>query len=248
MRILIANDDGFFREGIITLEAVLTKHGHEVYRVAPHTEQSARSHAMTVGGEIAAWCHDDHHFSLEGTPADCVIYSLHSGLVPFPDVVIGGINHGYNRSSDTIYSGTCAVARQGAMYGIPGIAISAESDEEGNYDFTSPSEYLASHLEDFCAFLRGSESFLNINFPPHWNGRVEKAALGTIKYDDKFTSRKNGNKIHIRVTSCTTEDIPSPSALGLDMDTVVTSRGSASVTIIRISPQIDDEKTAGLEV
>ena len=248
MRILISNDDGFLREGIRTLEAVLKKHGHDVYTVAPHTEQSARSHSMTVTGEIAAWCHDDHHFSLEGTPADCVIYSLNSGLVPFPDLIIGGINHGYNRSTDTIYSGTCAVARQSAMYGIPGIAISAERDEEGNFDFLSPSEYLASRLTYFHSLLEGSESFLSINFPPHWNGKVEKAALGTIRYDDKFTSKKSGNKTYLKVASSTIEYIPSPSAMGLDMDTVVTARGSASISIIRISPVVDEEKMSLLEL
>ena len=248
MRILISNDDGFLAEGIRTLEAVLKSHGHDVYSVAPHTDQSAKSHAMTLRSEISVWCHDDHHFSMEATPADCIISSMHSGLVPLPDVVIGGINHGYNRSSDTLYSGTCAVARQGAMYGVPGIAISAEKDEEGRYDFISSAEYLASRLEDYCALLKGSESFLNINFPPHWNGKIEKAALGIIRYDDKFNIHRSGKRAFIKITLCDIQDEPVSSPLGLEMDTVVTSRGSASVTVIKISPATDDETMTGLTV
>ena len=68
MRILISNDDGFMREGIRTLEAVLIRHGHEVYSVAPHTEQSAKSHSMTVLGSVTIWKHDDHHYS-------CLLYT-----------------------------------------------------------------------------------------------------------------------------------------------------------------------------
>ena len=249
MRILISNDDGFMREGIRTLESVLIKHGHDVYLVAPHTEQSAKSHAMTVVGEITVWKHDDHHYSLEGTPADCVIYSLKSGLLPIvPDVVIGGINHGYNLSTDTIYSGTCGVARQGAMYGFPSIAISTMYDENGDYDFVSPSEYLASNLEYFCDALKGAEAFLNLNFPPHWNGKVEKASLGVIHYNDQFSIKEKGNKISIRTTGGDLSMVPSPESVGYEMDSTITDRGSASITFVEITPGYDRERMNKLKV
>ena len=73
MHILLVNDDGYKAEGINTLFSVLTSFGHDVYIVAPHTEQSAKSHAMTVIGDVTIYKHDEHHYSLEGTPADCVI-------------------------------------------------------------------------------------------------------------------------------------------------------------------------------
>lgn len=249
MRILISNDDGFMRDGIRTLEAVLVNHGHEVYSVAPHTEQSAKSHSMTVMGEVTIWKHDDHHYSLEGTPADCVIFSLKSGLLPVvPDMVIGGINHGYNLSSDTIYSGTCGVARQGAMYGIPSIAISVECNENGTYDFVSPSEYLASKLDYFYDSLKGAEAFLNLNFPSNWNGKVEKASLGVIHYDDQFSVKERGNKISIKTVGCTMRHVPSPESEGYDMDSVVTKRGSASITFIEITPGYDKGRMEKLQL
>ena len=249
MRILISNDDGFMREGIRTLEAALTRHGHDVYSVAPHTEQSAKSHSMTVLGSVTIWKHDDHHYSLEGTPADCIIYSLKSGLLPEkPEVIIGGINHGYNLSSDTIYSGTCGVARQGAMYGIPSIAISCMCDENGDFDFQTPAEYLASNIEYFASSLVGAEAFLNINFPPHWNGKVEKASLGVIHYEDQFTVKERGSKISVKTSGCNMTAVPSSESQGYDMDSIVTERGSASITFVEITPCYDKERMVNLKV
>ena len=204
---------------------------------------------MTVLGSVTIWKHDDHHYSLEGTPADCIIYSLKSGLLPEkPEVIIGGINHGYNLSSDTIYSGTCGVARQGAMYGIPSIAISCMCDENGDFDFQTPAEYLASNIEYFSNSLIGAEAFLNINFPPHWNRKVEKASLGVIHYDDQFTVKERGNRITVKTSGCNMISVPSPESQGYDMDSIVTQRGSASITFVEITPGYDKERMGDLQV
>ena len=239
MYILLTNDDGYTAEGINTLGRVLTEHGHDVCMVAPHTQQSAKSHAMSVHGSMTLWRWDDRHYSLEGTPSDCVIYPIRSGLIPRPDVIVSGINHGYNLSSDTIYSGTCGAARQGAMYRIPSIAISSEKDERGNYDFSSASKYLASHLESFVSLLDG-DSFLSLNFPPHWNGKVEKAGLGFIHYYDRYTFSDDGKKI-----------VLSGDGYGLEFDEVeneypgdmtITRSGAATATVIKINPVTDGER------
>lgn len=239
MYILLTNDDGYLAEGINTLERVLTEHGHTVFMVAPHTEQSAKSHSMSVHGSMTAWRWDERHYSLEGTPSDCVIYPIRSGLLPRPDVIVSGINHGYNLSSDTIYSGTCGAARQGAMYRIPSVAVSSQKDEAGKYDFIAPSEYLASHLETFASLLDG-DSFLSLNFPPHWNGRVEKAGLGFIHYYDRYVYDDDGRKIVLH-----------GDGYGLDFEEVekeypgdmtLTRSGTATATVIRISPVSDSER------
>lgn len=241
MRILITNDDGFFQEGIRVLEKALIRYGHEVYCVAPHLEQSAKSHAMTVSGNITVWKHDDHHYSMEGTPADCVIYTIKSNLLGTePDMVVSGINNGYNLSSDTIYSGTCAAARQGTMYGYPSIALSSQKDEDGVYDFEAIAEYASSRLEEYYALLKGASSFLNINFPPHWNGRVEKASLGVIEYNDVFSVSGNGRKLSMKFDSCSVESLPSPDGCDYESDWDITHRGSASITPIRINPLHDE--------
>ncbi len=241
MKILLVNDDGYKAEGILTLERVLKEKGHDVLVVAPHTQQSAKSHAMTVKGEVVMHRYDDRHYSLEGTPADCVIYPLRSNLLPFkPDVIISGINHGYNLSSDTIYSGTCAAARQGVMYSIPSIAISAEKDRETGYDFVSPGEYLSSRLESFVSALTLSDSFMNLNFPPKWNGEVKKAGLGFIHYFDDYTTDDNGERIVFRSNGCkmnfveSEDEYPGDRALALS--------GFATLSFIKINPVYDKEK------
>ncbi len=241
MRILLVNDDGYLSEGILTLERVLKEKGHEICVAAPHTQQSAKSHAMTVHGTMIVHRHDEYHYSLEGTPADCIIYSLRSSYLPFkPDVIVSGINHGYNLSSDTIYSGTCGAARQGAKYSIPSIAISEEKDERGEYDFVSPSVYLERNLSYFASILKGSDSFLNLNFPPHWNGRVKKAALGSIDYFDNYFLSDDGKKMALTFESMSSSFTPRDNS-EYEADRLLAEEGYASATIIRIEPEYDRE-------
>ncbi len=240
MQILLTNDDGYLAEGINVLESVLKRHGHTVCVVAPHTQQSAKSHSMSVHGSMTVWRHDDMHFSLEGTPSDCVIFPIRAGFLPIvPDAVISGINHGYNLSSDTIYSGTCGAARQGAMYHIPSIAISAEKEKGGVYDFESAAEYLSSHLESFIPVLDG-ESFLNLNFPPHWNGEVRKAGLGCISYYDRYTCSDDGKKIVLEGDGYGLEfkDIETC----YPGDRALAEKGYATATVISVHPVSDGER------
>lgn len=239
MHILLVNDDGYKAEGINTLFSVLTSFGHDVYIIAPHTEQSAKSHAMTVIGDVTIYKHDEHHYSLEGTPADCVIIPLQAEILPFkPDVVISGINHGYNLSSDTIYSGTCGAARQAQMYGYPAIAISANKDNDGKYDFVSPSKYLATKLENFVSILDG-ESFLSLNFPPHWNGRVEKASLGVIEYNDDYKITEDGDKLILKCSGCKTHWLNRDDKNLYPGDNELCKKAIATATIINIHPSYD---------
>ena len=240
MRILITNDDGFMREGIRTLEKSLLSHGHEVFVVAPHSEQSAKSHAFTVSGSVTMWRHDDHHYSLEGTPTDCIIYILRSGILKKkPDLVISGINHGYNLSSDIIYSGTCSAASESVMQGIPSIALSAEMDEDGHYCFSQAADYVSSNLEKLKDYATGVEAFLNLNFPPRWNGKVEKASLGVLKYEDEFIVKENGNRI-VMSPSCSGRVVLEKTRDDeLEADMIVTGRGSASLTLVNLHPCYD---------
>ncbi len=248
MRILLVNDDGYLSDGIMTLERVLKNKGHEICVSAPHTQQSAKSHAMTVHGEMIVHRYDKYHYSVEGTPADCVIYTLRSSFSDFePEVIVSGINHGYNLSSDTIYSGTCAAARQGAMYSIASIALSAEKDENGEYDFVSPSLYLEKNLSSFVSLLKGSKSFMNLNFPPHWNGEVKKAALGSIAYYDNYLLCDDGEKISLKFESMTSSFSPRGES-EYDADKTLAERKYATATIIRIEPEYDRELMALLSL
>jgi len=123
MRILVSNDDGIDAPGIHALANALTELG-EVWVVAPASEQSAKSHALTMHHPLRVRSAGERQFAVDGTPADAVYLGLHQ-ICPGPvDVVVSGINRGANVADDTWYSGTVGAAREGAMCGIPGVAVS----------------------------------------------------------------------------------------------------------------------------
>lgn len=137
MRILVTNDDGILADGIRMLGQELVKLG-EVSVVAPDRERSATGHAITVlrplriermefpDSRVRAW-------AVDGTPSDCVKLALEDLLEWEPDVVVSGINRGPNLGTDVLYSGTVSAAIEGAIYGIPSIAISVAAFDNCNY-------------------------------------------------------------------------------------------------------------------
>lgn len=185
MIILLTNDDGYQAEGLTTLEMVLSHAGHEVWVCAPIDQRSAQSHAMTLRGKVRFVRYDAKHYHCSGTPVDCILYGLNGGAIPInPDVIISGINHGYNASTDIIYSGTVGAAREGALRGIPSIAISARADREtGAYPFFEAASFLVDHLDSFIP-LCNSEVLININVPPTPNGEWQVGRIGHLEYID----------------------------------------------------------------
>ena len=135
MRIVLTNDDGFESEGINVLATHLSDE-HEVWIVAPDRNRSAVSNSITMNKALKIKKIRERVYSCSGTPVDCVIVALKSGLVSgVPDVVMSGINRGPNIGTDILYSGTCAGARQAVLYGVPGIALSVSSfDNAWQYD------------------------------------------------------------------------------------------------------------------
>ncbi len=123
MLILVTNDDGIDSAGLHALEAVAASLG-EVWTVAPATEQSARSHALTMHEPLRVHAHGPRRFAVTGTPADCSYLALHHLLPRKPDLVLSGINRGSNLGNDVVYSGTVAAAREAASAGVPALAAS----------------------------------------------------------------------------------------------------------------------------
>lgn len=124
MKILLTNDDGYNAEGIRILFDRLQKYG-EVFLVAPETHMSGSSMSRAFWDKIKVTQHEEHIYSVSGTPADSVVIALH-GLNIRPDVVISGINNGFNLSTDTVYSGTIGAGMEGIKAGIPAIALSSD--------------------------------------------------------------------------------------------------------------------------
>ncbi len=162
MRILVTNDDGIHSDGIRELEKTLGA-AHEVWLVAPESEKSGGSHSITLRNSIRAHCLGDRRFACRGTTADCVMVALLGLIPPKVDVVISGINHGPNLGTDILFSGTAAGARQGALMGVPSVAVSLGA-YAAPFDFSGAADFVARNLEIFRE-LWTDDHFLNINYP-----------------------------------------------------------------------------------
>lgn len=169
MKILLCNDDGIHSPGLAALEEAFK--GHDVWVVAPDSERSASSNSISLLKPVRFRTLDDRHFSCAGTPADCVLFALR-GAIPFvPDVIISGINYGGNLGMDLIYSGTAAAARQGALFGIPSLAVSQCGHDEPFY-FSRGAGFVAANLEVLVSLWR-PDHFININVPNSAEGKLE---------------------------------------------------------------------------
>ncbi len=194
MKILLTNDDGYQADGIRILEQTLSEAGHEVWVCAPSEERSAFSHAMTLKGKIKIHRYGERHYHCSGTPADAILYGLAAKVIPIvPDMVISGINRGYNASTDILYSGTVGAASEAALRGYPSIAVSARLHTPGeNTPYERAASFLTDHLEQFRP-LCTSQVLLNINVPPTDNGMWKVGEIGELKYLD-VVERHAGEK------------------------------------------------------
>src|SRR5213596_1739891 len=146
MRILISNDDGIYSPGIIALAKVASRFG-EVRIVAPDVEQSSMSHAITSSRPLRykrIRLGDFEAYRVNGTPADCVALGTHHWK--HVDLVLSGINLGLNLGNSCWHSGTLAAAKQGALLGVRGIAITAPVTDNREPDFAALEPYVAKVL------------------------------------------------------------------------------------------------------
>ena len=163
-RILVTNDDGYHSEGIIALADALKPLG-AVTIVAPVLEASAIGHALTLRHPLRLEAVADNVFSVDGTPTDCVnlaVAKVFGGLPP--DLVVSGINKGWNLGDDVTYSGTVSGAFEGALLGIPAMAISLRATR-GAYDFGPSSRAALTLATALLQHPLPSRTFLNINLP-----------------------------------------------------------------------------------
>jgi 5'-nucleotidase len=169
MRILIVNDDGIYSPGIIALAQVAREFGR-VTICAPDVERSSTGHAVTHSRPLSyrkTPIADFDAFRVDGTPADCVAvgFSIAEGF----DVVLSGINIGPNLGNSMWHSGTLAGAKQAALMGSRGIALSAPSSSvEADFERLKPqvAEALSLVIAD------KSLPLVNVNFPVNPQGTL----------------------------------------------------------------------------
>ena len=161
-KILVTNDDGVHSEGIHALGAALARLG-EITIVAPHIEASAIGHALTLRRPLRMERLPNGAYEVDGTPTDCVNVAITQLYKEPPDLVVSGINKGYNLGDDVTYSGTVSGALEGSLLGIPSIAVSLERRD--TYDFTHAAEAAANVAEWVLQRGLPQRTFININVP-----------------------------------------------------------------------------------
>lgn len=241
MTILLTNDDGYAAPGINSLIRPLEEKGHEVWIMAPSGNRSAQSHAMRLFEPLTVTSYGPNRFHNSGTPVDCIMYAAKSHIFPqLPDLVISGINHGYNCSTDVLYSGTCGAASEAVLQGIRGIALSAEPHPDGTYEFDSYASWVADNLEKLVQ-LCGKESFVNVNFPPHISKGAVPTALGFFQYPDVPVVKSEEGDLRVFELAQAAEERKLIHN-GAYCDYHATTEGRIAISVIKVMPDIDADK------
>ena len=168
MRILITNDDGIHAHGIVVLERIARQLSDDVTVVAPELDQSGVAHSLSLNDPLRLREISPRHFAVKGTPTDCVIMAVHRILHDKrPDLVLSGVNVGHNLAEDVIYSGTVAAAMEGALLGIPSIALSQGYPPGGraDVDWGCSETHGARVISDILAAGIPRDVLVNVNFP-----------------------------------------------------------------------------------
>ena len=165
--ILVTNDDGISAKGIRSLAKEIGVYG-EVVVIAPDSPQSGMGHAITINHPLRLESSDlfDNYdaYACSGTPVDCVKLGIYEVLHRKPDLIVSGINHGANTSTNVLYSGTMSAAVEGAMEGIPSIGFSLCSFDS-NANFNVAQKVVKSVVEKVLENGLQKGTCLNVNVP-----------------------------------------------------------------------------------
>ena len=228
MNIVLTNDDGFLAPGLNSLKKILQKYG-DVYVVAPHYYQSGKSCAITFFNNLAVHKIDDRTWSVEGTPADSIIVAsiILKGKI---DLVVSGVNNGYNLSYYSIYSGTCGACYQALMFGFKAIAFSVQkffgNDEP---QINDDMEFVFKYILDNN--MLSDKYYLNVNMqePEFEKAKGIRFTRLYPRLSNFFMSEHNIPKHVYKVNHDydTSEE-------NMDYDITVTKKGYISITPVRL--------------
>ena len=162
-RILVSNDDGYMSDGLRALAAAVEPLG-EVWVVAPETEQSAASHAISIHRPLRIRQVRPRWFAVDGTPTDCSYVAVnHLMKDRRPALMVSGINHGPNLADDVTYSGTIAAAIEASLLGVPAMAFSLAQRQD--FDFAPAARFARSLAQAALGADPPPNLLLNVNVP-----------------------------------------------------------------------------------
>src|SRR4028118_147070 len=169
MRILLTNDDGVNATGLKVLEGIAREFSDDVWIVAPTEEQSGAGHSLTLTRPIRLRKLGEKRFCVSGTPTDSVMMAIAWIMKEEPpDLLLSGVNRGANLGEDVSYSGTVSAAMEGALAGIPSVALSQSYAKEGMGDtvpFAAAESWGERVLRPVVESPMEPRTLVNINFP-----------------------------------------------------------------------------------
>jgi len=169
MRILLTNDDGIHAPGLAVLEKIAAHFTNDIWICAPEEEQSGAGHSLTLNRPVRLRQHAERRFSVTGTPTDSVTMALKKLMPAPPDFILSGVNRGANLGDDVTYSGTVSAAFEGALAGIPSIALSQVYGKEGRgheVSFDAAESWGERAIAPLLKAPFAPRTLVNINFPP----------------------------------------------------------------------------------
>lgn len=192
MKLLLTNDDGINAKGIYALAKELEKE-HEVVIVAPDNQRSACGHSITITDplfvkELKIDGIKSKAYSVSGTPADCVRIGIDKLVDGKIDMVLSGINNGFNLGTDVIYSGTVSAAIESSIYKIPSIAVSTEINDDIE-KYAVAAKYASEILKVLKDSYTKDDVVINVNVPliPKENIKgIKVCNIGSKTYDFYF--------------------------------------------------------------
>ncbi len=201
-KILITNDDGFDAPGIKVLRSLLSSFSQEIYTVAPSSNQSGTGRSISLNTEINFKKLSKFEWKIHGTPTDCIIFALNSIFEKSkPNLILSGINLGSNVGDEISYSGTVGAAFEGALRGIPSIALSQANWSKSNK--FEVSEFFFPHIfKNVIKMFKKDKLLFNINFPDCQISEVREMVLADcchqkISDDIYLDNAKNFFKIGV---------------------------------------------------
>ena len=178
--ILVSNDDGHASDGIRALAGAMEGLG-EVWVVAPESEQSASSHAISIHRPLRIREVRPRCYAVDGTPTDCSYVGINHILKDRrPALLVSGINHGPNIADDVTYSGTVAAAMEACILGVPAIAFSLATRR--TFDFTEAARFARALVSSILEQDLPPRMLLNVNMPAGPLSRYEVTRLGRHSY------------------------------------------------------------------
>lgn len=179
MRIAVTNDDGVHAPGIAHLATRLRDAGHDVVVCAPEANLSGAGASTgadlrkikgiaieptTVAGLEA------HRVS--STPAVCSLLAIRGAFGEPVDFVMSGINPGTNMGPSVLHSGTVGAVVTAANFGVPGLAVSMDAEEDSPAEiFDSAATWALFVLDNVD--LDGPPRAMSLNVPGVPAGEVK---------------------------------------------------------------------------